>query len=238
MAMLLGVAATAAAKDITIAMGNFEPYYIEHKNTGIFADIITAAFRYIPNHNPKYIFGHSNKALWASFDSGRVDAVSNVFDSIPIKGCRSDPVFRFKDVAVSLKRSNLRIASTADLSGKSMVSFQGAKAFFGDTFSDNVTSAYTEVGKPELQVRMLFAGRADVSVGDVFIFLQAAANIEGELIPASAFQFHDIFPEIYSRMAFRDEGICQQFNRALEQVRQSGEYEKIYAAYLNKLGYR
>ena len=225
------------AKEVTIAMGNFEPYYIEEHNTGIFADIITSTFAHLPDYDVKFIYGYSNQGLWDSFNAGKVDAASNVFDSIDIDGCRSEPVFRFRDVAVTKASKKLVVDSLSGLKGKKIVTFQGAKAFLGDEFSKHVTAAYQEVSKPELQVRMLFADRYDVSVGDVFIFLQAIENLNDESIHASMFEFYDIFPQIYSRLAFHDIQLCQQFNQALLKVKESGEYEKIYQRYLNSLGH-
>jgi len=231
--------AHALAKNVTVGMGNFAPYYIAESNSGIFTDIIEAAFRYIPDHKPKYLFGRPNKRLWHDFKTGRIDAVSNLFDSVKLDGCRSDPVFRFRDVAVTKLKDNFKIQKISDLAGKRIITFQGAKDFFGPEFARFTDfKVYTEIAKQELQSTMLYHGRADVSVGDMFIFLQSLKKIRGSVVMPSQFKFHGIFPAISSRMGFRNYRLCEQFNKALKQIRESGEYEAIYKSYLEKLGYK
>jgi len=237
-AFLLGVPG-ASAKDVTIGMGNFEPYFIEDGNTGIFGDLIKAVFRHMPDHEPVFEYGYSNAGLWNNFQSGRSDAISNLFDSVELKGCRSDPIFRFRDVAITRASANIKINSVADLAGKSIVTFQGAKMFFGKEFANAVSSsAYEEIDKPKLQARMLHGNRAEVSVGDMFIFLHSLKAMNKSLGKPGDFVFNDIFPQIYSRMGFHDEKLCAAFNIALKKVRDSGEYERIYESYLEKLGFK
>jgi len=230
---------TAFAREVSIRMGNFEPYYIENGNTGIFADLITAAFHHMPDHYPVFEYGFSNNALWSSFKASRADATTNVFDSVKLSGCRSDPVFRFHDVAVTRANANIKIDSIADLNGKSIVTFQGARKFFGKDFEMAINpNTYQEIGKPKLQARMLHGGRVDVSVGDLFIFLQSLKNMNKASGKSGDFVFHEIFPQISSRMGFHDNQLCAEFNAALKKIRQSGEYDKIYDSYLKKLGYK
>ncbi|MCR8921348.1 transporter substrate-binding domain-containing protein [Dasania sp. GY-MA-18] len=219
-------------------MGNFEPYYVKQGDSGVFAEIINATFQLIPEYQPKYVFGHSNEGLWAGFKSGHVDAASNVFDSVAVDGCLSAPIFRFRDVAVSKANSHLVINQIDDFKEKSIVTFQGARGFLGEEFSLAITGAYLEVAKPELQLRMLLADRYQVSVGDMFIFLQAIKNLNDKNIRPQDFTFHTVFKPVYSRMAFHDKSLCKKFNLAFEQIKQSGQYEEIYQSYLQRLDYR
>ncbi len=180
----------------------------------------------MPNHQPTFLFGRSNNRLWHDFKQDNVDAVSNLFDSVELDACRSDPIFRFRDVAVTKKSAGFKIKkiAIADLAGKYIVTFQGARSFFGDEFEKTTHSkngSYREVSRPSWQVQVLGSDSADVSVGDMFIFFD--------------FTFHDIFPAIYTRMGFRDPQICQLFNQGLKKIRANGRYEKIYSTYLRQL---
>lgn len=223
---------------VVVAMGNFEPYFLASSQSGIFTDIVTAVFERMPGYEPHYLFGLSNNQLGSAFAGGRADAVANVFDTVELEGCRSDPVFRFRDVAITLFSEDLDIQSVIDLKGRSIVSFEGAYDFFGPSFSSVVEKAhYKEVEKPHLQARLLMAGRYQVSVGDLMIFLQARQSIaqkEGrDALPAIV--VHDIFPQKYSRMAFKEQAVCTAFNEALAQLKASGEYEAIYTRYQTTL---
>lgn len=231
--------AHASAKEITIGMGTFEPYYIAEKNTGIFTDLIKAVFEKMPEHEPKFIFGLSQRILWLNLKSKKIDAVSNLFDSVDLDVCRSEQVFRFNDVAISRVEKKYKIDQISDLSDFRIVTFQGARDFFGSEFSNLKFSNYIEVASPEKQANLLMLNRADVSVGDMYIFmhnLDKSAREVAPLITPSDFSIHRIFPATYSRMGFLDSDICQQFDRALTVIQKNGRYEEIYRFYLKKYG--
>lgn len=236
-ASLLAIGGPAFSKDIVIGMGNFGPYYIAESESGIFTDIVSAIFTAIPDHNPVFLFDRPNKRLWNDFRSGRVDAVTNLFDSVDLPGCRTDPVFRFRDVAVSRADAAQNISSIADLKDKHIVSFQGARAFFGNPFAKDIAfGSYREVADTATQVKVLMAGRVDVSVGDMFIFLYNLSKLPNANTDPSQFVFHDIFPAVESRMGFRDETLCRRFNEELRKFKADGRYEAIYKTYLQILG--
>ncbi len=221
---------------VTIGMGNFEPYFIEEGQTGIFADLVNAVFNEMPGIEPKYYFGYSNKRLWHEFSMKKLDAVANLIDSVKLEACRSDPIFRFRDIIVSKRSKQLTIKSLADLEGKHIITFQGARGFFGETFNKySRHGTYHEVARPSMQVKTLISNNADVSVGDMFIFLQSLKHVTPLTVTAQDFTFHDIFPAIYSRMGFQDERICHRFNAALKTIKDNGTYERIYERYLIQL---
>ncbi|WP_254055019.1 ABC transporter substrate-binding protein [Kiloniella sp. EL199] len=226
-----------SGKEVTIGMGNFEPYYIAEGETGIFTDIITAVFQKIPDHEPVFVFGRPNNRLWQDFNRRKVDAVSNLFDSVEIQGCRSDPVFRFRDVAITRAEENHSLEKIGDLRGLNIIAFQGAKEFFGPEFSAMIDdSTFAVASEPGVQAQALWDGRVDVSVGDLFIFLHSLEKVSGNGALASKFTVHDILPVAYSRMGFWDDHLCAEFNRALQKIKDNGEYEKIYDRYFHLLG--
>ncbi len=237
-ACLLFFSPTVSAKEVKVGMGNFAPYYIADGQTGIFTDLIIAVFEKLPNYEPVFIFGYPNNRLWEDFKRHKVDAVSNLFDTVEIEGCRSDPIFRFRDVAVTRASSNVTVKEIQDLEGMNIISFQGAKAFFGPEFFRIAShSNFSVASEPRVQAQALLDRRVDVSIGDLFIFLDNIKSHSGDDIGPESFRFHDILPVIYSRMGFWDKQLCTDFNLALKQVKESGEYEKIYDRYLRILGY-
>ncbi|WP_417453670.1 substrate-binding periplasmic protein [Kiloniella sp.] len=227
----------ASSKDVTIAMGNFEPYYVAENHTGIFTEIIAAVFQEIPDHDPVFIFGRPNNRLWQEFTRRKVDAVSNLFDSVEVDACRSDPAFRFRDVAITRAETNITLEKIEDLEGLNIIAFQGAKDFFGPSFASVVENGmFSVASEPGVQAQALWDGRVDVSVGDLFIFLNSLKNLSGNNVPASLFKIHDILPVAYTRMGFWDAEVCTKFNKALQKIKDNGEYEKIYDRYLRIYG--
>lgn len=229
---------TQDIQPIRIAMGNFEPYFIEDSNSGIFTELIQAVFSQMPEYKPKFIFGYSNRRAWYDFKQGNIDAVSNLIDSVKLSACRSDRFFRFRDVVISKASSQFTIRRVSDLAGKKIVTFQGAKGFLGDEFANTVKPEnYQEIAEQNWQAKVLYSGNADLSIGDMFTFLYSIKRMKKITAKASDFVFHDLFPPIYSRMGFHDDVLCARFNQALKIIKKSGEYEEIYDNYLRSFDY-
>ena len=225
-------------QQVRIAMGNFEPYFIEEGETGIFTDLIRAVFEKMPQYRPQYLFGYSNRRAWHDFDQGKLDAVSNLIDSEELDACRSDKFFRFRDVVVSKASSHYQIHKMSDLTDKRIVTFQGAKGFLGEAFSKTIKAHnYQEIAQQNWQAKVLYSGGADVSIGDMFTFLHSIKKMKKITAKTSDFVFHDLFTPQYSRMGFHDVDLCKAFNQALKKVKNSGRYEQIYDQYLKSFNY-
>ncbi|MFY8274846.1 substrate-binding periplasmic protein [Pseudoalteromonas sp. SSDWG2] len=219
-------------------MGNFEPYFNAETKNGIFTEVVRKVFEEMPNYTIDMVFGLSNKELQLSFDKRILDGVTNVLD-FKEDACLTDPVFRFQDVAVTKAHRKIEINSVSDLKGKKVVTYQGAKVFWGSQFANAVGSAnYLEIQEPERQASMLLADRVDVSIGDLFIFMNALQTDTEFEATLEDFTVHEIFPQKFSYMAFRDPQTCKAFNQALRKLKKSGEYELIYLRYLQKFGYQ
>jgi len=223
------------ALEVKVGVEDFAPYYISKGNTGIIPDLISAAFRYIPNYQPKYIFGHTNYRLFSEYNKGNLDALPNINSYSDFNGCRSDTIFTYHNVAVTLINSGITLSKISDLAGKRIVTFQGAKKSLGDEFVKAInTSAYTELTNFDMQPLMIYKGRADVSVGDWLLFVHNLKYIKEQEVGTNIFHFFEIFPPANISIGFRDQKVCLLFNKALKLIRKNGEYDKIYQSYLKK----
>jgi ABC-type amino acid transport substrate-binding protein len=226
------------AKDLKIAVGNFSPYFDEKGGGGLFTELILETFKLLPKYNLKILAPMSNYRLIVELNEGRVDGAANIFTDEKITGCRSDPIFRYTDVAVTRKDSKFQITSFADLKGKSIITYQGAHVFLGKRFqmvTSKDSQMYREVSHPLDQARHLASGKFDVSIGDKYIFLKSIQSWADPKYTSDSFEFHHLFPETYSHMAFRDQSLCDEFNTALRTIKSNGSYEAIYTQYLRKL---
>jgi len=222
-----------------IGAGNFAPYFIANGETGLFTDLIKETFQQLPQYTLKFQFGLPVQRMQLSFEEGRLDAAANVFEAHDVSGCKSAPTFRFQDVAVTLKKTNLKITGIADLQGKRIIAYQGAKVILGKEFEAmaDANPLYREIARPELQARMMAAGRVDVSIGDIYIFLHNLKALPNGQATPDQFEFHEIFPVMYTFMAFKEQRLCDEFDRALQTMKDDGRYEAIYQRYLQQLGY-
>jgi len=220
------------AIEVKVGVEDFAPYYISKGNTGIIPDLISAAFRYIPDYQPKYIYGHKSHRLLAEYRKGNLDALPNLNDSMSFDGCRSDAIFTYRNVAVTLATSDITLNKISDLAEKKIVTFQGAKAVFGPEFVQTIqSSTYTELTNFNMMPLMIYKGWADISISDLLLFVHNLQYIKEKQIETSHFQYFEIFPPTNIYMGFRDNTVCILFNNALKLIRQNGEYDKIYQRY-------
>ena len=227
------------AKPLTIGLGNFKPLFSEPGEPALFKDIIDGVYRYLPQYEISYRFMLSNARLLKELKTGKVDGSANIFSIKEFSGCLTDPTFRYSDVAISKKHNNFRINQISDLSGKSLVTYQRALNLLGDEFYKVATQAehYREIAQPEEQAILLAKNFADVSIGDKYIFLHSIARNRQTKVDVNDFEFHGIFPLVYSSMGFVQQQHCDEFNWALKKFKQSGQYEQVYAQHLVKFGY-
>ncbi len=232
--------AAAQQHEIVIGAGNFAPYFIADEHSGVFTDIINAAFEHLPQYQVTFRFGLSVNRMVNDFEEGRLDATANIFADHEVEGCKTDPVFRFQDVAVTLKEKHLTISTIADLKDKRIIVYQGATTFLGQNF--HIMAAYNpyykETAKPYLQPRMVATGRVDVSVGDIYMFFHNLPEWSNGQAAPEQFEVHEIFPVLYTHLVFRDSALCEEFNRALRIIQENGRYEAIYQRYLQQVGYK
>ena len=228
-----------ASEKLTIGLGNFEPQFSSEGKSALFKDILDGVFAHIPEYEITYKYMLSNSRLVSELNNKHIDGAANIFAHKEITGCLSDPVFRYTDVAITLKRTSQKIESIEDLAGKSIVTYQRAEFLLGDTFKRVVHESenYNEVARPEKQAKLLASNLVDVSIGDKYIFLNSLTSWKKDKFDPNNFVFHPIFPDVYSGVGFNSQAHCEAFNSALEKFKSGGSYEKIYQNYLTKLGY-
>jgi len=228
----------AQARELKIGTGNFPPYFSEKGTDGLFNDLIKETFRLLPQYRIAFVPQMSNYRLVHSLNNRFVDGAANIFADAKISGCRTHPIFRYTDVAVTRKDRHLRIDTIGDLADKKVVTYQGAKTFLGEQF-EKIASAdtplYRELPQPMDQAKSVALGDAEVSVGDLFIFLYSIKNWPNERFTPGQFEVHRLFPDTYSYMGFREQSLCDEFNVALHKLKKSGRYDAIYSRYLKEL---
>ena len=167
--LILFAATTAHAKDVTLVAGlSLPPYIIQESNSGIEYDIIKEALA---------AKGHKLTIKYVPFvrlivDYKKYDGAITINESSGATGEYSDVVVTYKNYAISLKDKGVAVANIQDLKDKKIVAFQNATKYLGDEYAAVAkgNSKYSEQGKQDLQVKMLYSGRADLIVSDINIF--------------------------------------------------------------------
>lgn len=225
-------------KELTIGVGNFEPFFIQKDNSGLFVDVIRAVYAQLPHYKIQFVYMGNNR-IARELSLGRLDAAANINSLQQIKkGYLSQPVFRYSDVAVSLKNQNITLNKIPELSQFSVASFQGATEFFGEQFKDTVTKnpSYYEHLHMDALLMQLAKNRVKVVIMDKNIIAYYLENNLKNDIKLNDLNFHYLFPipTSHSFMAFTDQQLRDDFNKALLRIKETGEFEAVYDAYLPK----
>jgi len=145
----------------------------------------------------------------------------------------SKPYITYQNVTVSLSENNFSITKIGDLADKSIVAFQNAKKFLGDTYNETVTYSmdYREVPNQLKQIEMLFLRRTEVIVLDINIF-KYFINTHSDSIYSKPFSVHYIFDERPYSIGFKSEQLRNTFDAGIKAMKDSGSYQVIVDNYL------
>jgi polar amino acid transport system substrate-binding protein len=231
---LLVCSATSMAEQILkVGVGNFPPFFIENGKRGIFIEIIDEIFAHFPQYKVEYIF-MSNHRIMHEINYGKsIDVACNVFPRSNVSAFLSEPVFRFRDVAVSKKSDLLVVETISDLQGNSIAAYQGATELLGDEFKQmaKANTAYSEHSHPKDTTQLMLSGKKDIRIGDINIFWYDLNNknySNDARLTHSNFTVHYLWPYVYSRMAFKDQSLQKSVDQVIKELKLNGTISKIY----------
>lgn len=232
------LAGTARAREVVLSVGtSMPPYVMSDRDMGLEVDIVREALR---------LAGHTVSTRYAplarvpmQLQDGVADAALTINrETAPGLRCYSDSHITYHNVAISLAKNGFSIESLADLKGKSVTAFQRADLRLGCEYQDAIeqTSKYRETADQTIQLNLLFSGRTDVIVIERHIFrtLLYETPPSDEIDLTQEYVIHPIFPPTHYNVGFNDSGLCREFNTALRQLRSTGRYDELKAAYLGE----
>jgi len=235
--LLISPTLSMAQQVLRIGVGNFPPFFIEKENKGLFLDITKAIFQELPEYRVKFIF-MSNSRLLHEINRGKlIDVACNIFSDSQVNAHLSKPLFRYTDVAVSRKKANLVLNKVSDLQGKSIAAYQGATELLGDEFKQiaRENTAYSEHSHPKETTFLMVTGSKDVRIGDIHIFGHDLKSkyyqMEENELNINNFTIHNLWPDVYSHIAFKDKDLRNTTNKIIQKLTADGSFERIYAKY-------
>lgn len=233
--LMLSLTASSATTDtVTIAVGEWHPYFSEDaEGYGTYAQVVTRAFE-LEGVEVQYGFFPWKRALLQT-QSGSWQASAGWG-----KTKDREPFFHFCD-AVLVEREQFFYAtarpveahSLQDLAGLSLGSLDGAA--FGEDLQKLVSSGQITVFRQstlEDLFKMLDVGRVDVVMGNEKVAADAlAVAFPGQ--EAKRFKaLEDVtvlwdYRVIVSKKIENGEDLCTRFNRGLKKLRETGEYDRL-----------
>lgn len=223
----------ALADELTIAVGLWiPPYVIRDESRGIEYDILKETLA-LAGHTmvPRYV---PLARTLADLSAGNVDGImSTGLKDLP--GCYTNSHITYWNYAITKTARNIKINNVADLSSWSVLSFQNAHKYLGDEFEEMAknNTRYNETADQRTQNKMLNLDRIDVVVGDQFIYqwFSKDDDVTKHTGPSPEVTYHEIFSPSNFQSVFVNQDVCDEFNIALKQLKESGRYQNIVDSY-------
>ena len=234
--LVLATAADASAERVTVAMHDAPPYVIIHADgtvTGIEHDLIAAALTHAGRDLHPLVMPYA-RIRFAYVSDPSIDAEAPAVAAFNLPGMLTQPFIRFRNVARALARSHLQIASIASLRGLRIQAFQNARDALGPAYATVVAeppTEYQEQTNQMLQLRALWAGHADVMIGDRRILDYYQHLPQTEIDPTEPTIDYPLFPPTDYSVAFHDAQLAEAFDRGIAAIRADGSYDRILAQY-------
>lgn len=225
------------AKEVVMAFSKeIPPYIFEKSNNGIEIDIISSALAF-KGHTLKPIYFPLGRVPYA-FSSKLVDAAMGDM-GVDLKadgGYYADPAVIYDNVFITLKSNNFTINTPKNIEQLTVVSFQGADKRYPKWLTKvKENKMFFGISNQSAQVQLLYLQRYDVALIDRYIFqyfsnqLQLTDKVEIQEVVEHQFSVSNV--EDY-RPVFRLKDVRDDFNLGLKNLKDSGEFQKIYAKYL------
>jgi ABC-type amino acid transport substrate-binding protein len=149
----------------------------------------------------------------------------------------SIPFIRYRPTAFSLKNHNFIFKKIEDLTGKQLITFQGATGYFGDEFVKiSKLKSYRELHDMSKLPEMLIKKRCEVVVLDYYIFHYFLKEYL-KLNPNESFAVQEleefrIFPEVNAHVVFHDKRLRNKFNKQLKLYKKNKRHEAVITKYI------
>jgi len=225
-----------AKQVLRVGVGNFEPFFIEEGERGLFLDITKEIFKLLPEYEVEFIFMSNSRLLREMKNDIRIDAACNIFANSETDAYLSSPIFRYTDVAVSKAENKIIINEISDLQEKSIAAYQGATDLLGEEYENMALGnpQYSEHALPSETTKLVAIDKKEIRIGDVYIFLHdinAPMYTKRKKIDANDFVIHRLWPDVYSHIAFKDKEIRDKANIAIQKIKTDGTLNRIYKEY-------
>ena len=236
LAMLLFIVILPAfSLDIKMGLREVPPYVVVNPRTGSLSgleyEILQAALAASGHHLVPIVMPLAR--LVQTFQDGGVQAAAPIIAAHQSGGILSRPYLEYRNVAMALASSGLKIKKIADLANYSLAAFQTASKVLGPEFALTISQAklYTEEAQQVNQIRLLFSTRIQVVIGESKILKSLIQNPATGVDAKLPTVEYSLFPSTYYSAAFHDTRLAKEFDEGLATIRANGLYAKILAKY-------
>ncbi|GAA3960360.1 transporter substrate-binding domain-containing protein [Allohahella marinimesophila] len=178
---LISPAAQAENEKVRVGFVNaLAPWVIPESNSGILVELLEQTLQAAGYGISRNYYPYARRIV--EYKLGRLDVICDInqviIDSEKLDGFYSGDVYAYQNFAFALKDRGFDFKQVSDLTGVSLMSWQGATVRLGDEYAKMAKQnlRYQEVADQALQVKMLL-GRVEVVQMDLEIFKYYLAEV-------------------------------------------------------------
>jgi ABC-type amino acid transport substrate-binding protein len=220
-----------AKQTLIISTEDGPPHMIQKNNSGIDLDI---------TRDVLHLMGFETTVLYAPLERSKIEVAKGTADvTVPTFFTNdgdnlyiSKPIIEYKPTVFTL--SSNKIKRLADIQGKTVATFQGARGYFSKEFTEmTANNHYIEVADMEKLPTMLQLGRVDVVILDYYIFYYFLAKTQKEMSLKRVYA-NMIMPSAQASAAFNDKAIRDKFDETFQRYKNDGNIEKVVSKYIGR----
>ena len=229
------------AKTLTLATSDGPPYMIKETDSGLDIEIPREALKRAGVDLSVQYMALNRAQIQVQMKAA--DLMAPFFQQNTPGLYISEPYVMYRPAAFSLSKNELNINTLQDLGNYEIITFQGARGYFGPTFmaATRKSPSYIEHHDMTVLITLLSTGRTDVVVLDYNIFHYFLNQAHSKASSGNALYrhdvsqpitFHDIFPQVPAVAAFHDQTHRDLFNKGLKAIKADGTHAKIIGKYI------
>lgn len=228
--------ASADLKELKIVFGVYRPPYIfEKRNFGLDYDLAEAVLKKC-GYSINAIHSPNNRAF-KEIEMGKVDGVIGLSPNQDRENLYfSSPIISYDNVVITKKKTGLKVENIQDLKKLRFLSFSNAREYLGTEYAELVKGLRydSEISNQEDQNRMFWQDKVQAIILDINVFRYYRKTLGTKFKTNDEVVVHRIFTAKANERVgvFKDKSVRDKFNVALDELRSSGEYQKIFERYI------
>lgn len=212
-----------------------QPYVTDEGAGGFEIDLVKAIFSET-KYTPEFVQLPRVRMI-QTFNSQGIDGLLTSNVTLKGQGCLTDWYIEHKNVGVTLAARKIAINRLPDIADMSIITFDGARSFLGPTFvaETKKSQRYIESPDQKIHVSLVYFGYFDVAIGDEWILKMAQIDHKRKSGTYKPLTIHRILPATLYGARFRDQAICDAFNKGLATIRANRRYDVIVSEHFDRI---
>lgn len=219
------------SKELLLLTDDAPPHMIKANNSGIDLDIVSQVLARM-GYQVNVFYTPLSRAERSVKHNLADVTVPTFFQQDSTDFYLSEPIVYYRPTVFSLTGNNTNSSEFSQLRDKRIMTFQGAKGYFGANFTNTVANNdYREMHDMSVLPELLLKDRTDLVVLDYYVFYYFAKQRIENFVP-SVFKSVPLMMKVPAYAGFHSKQIRDEFNLELAKYLAEGKDKIVFKKYL------